>query len=115
MRPELVRKNKNKIKPTSPEGKLKNAGNFHSVVLFSLWFMIKWCLNSPMSSSSFSSSLRVARGEVLIHSLAASVLAVVEDRAVKATSAALENCRREGKGTERGGRGGRQGRSQGGG
>lgn len=83
---------------------LKNAGNFHSSFLF----MIKWCLNSPMSSSTFSSSFRIARGEVLTHR-------IVEDRAVKAAGAALENRRGEGKGTERGGRGRRQGRSQGGG
>lgn len=69
-----------------------------------------------MSSSSSSSLLSVAKGKVLIHLFAATLLAAVEGRAVKATTAALENRRRRGvKGSQRGGRGGRQGRSRGGG
>ena len=69
--------------------------------------MIKWCFNSPVSSSS--SSLTVA--EVLIHSIASAIFTVGRGRAVKAASIALEKCRREGEGTEKSRRGGGQGRS----
>lgn len=68
----------------------------------------------PCSSSS-SSSLRVARGEVFIHRLIATLLAVVEAGAIKATTAGLNNHRGEGVGIRRSGRRGRQGRSRGGG
>lgn len=70
-------------------------------------------MHSSMSSSSSSPSRRVAGGEVLIHRLAATLPAAVEAGAVKATTAGLEN--RRGEGTQRGGRGGRQGQSRGGG
>ena len=66
-------------------------------------------------ASSSSSSMRAARGEVLIHRLAASLPAAVETGAVKATSPALENRRSKGEGTQRGWRGGRKGGSRGGG
>ena len=70
-------------------------------------------MRSPMSSSS-SSSQRVAGGENLFHRLAANLL-LVEAAAVKATTAGPENPRGEGEGTQRGGRGGRQGWSRSGG
>lgn len=61
----------------------------------------------------FSSSLRVAMGEVFISRLISTVFAVAQDGAVEATSAAVDKCRRVGQGIQRTGRRRRQRRSQG--
>lgn len=62
-------------------------------------------MHSPMSSSSSSSSLTAASGDVLIHRFAAAIPVTFGAGAVNAMIAKLENCRGEGEGTEKGRKG----------